>query len=245
MQMTKAIYVTFSLTLISLVFSCSPPCATEIVSHNGQVYESFAVNSTAHVIFKWKSDTTVLKSFSNLKTEVESVGQELIFATNGGMFTPSFHPVGWYVENGVEINSLRLDSAYGNFYLKPNGVFGIRQNGSSFIEVTDQAMVQWDDVKYATQSGPMLVIKGEIHKAFNKESTSTYIRSGVGIDSKGNIVFAISNAPTNFYNFATLFRDKLDCKNALYLDGAISKMYNKATERNEDGIFGVLIGVIE
>ena len=36
--------------------------------------------------------------------------------------------------------------------------------------------------------------------------------------------FAISDEPVTFYAFARLFRDGLNCPNALYLDGSISGM---------------------
>jgi uncharacterized protein YigE (DUF2233 family) len=59
------------------------------------------------------------------------------------------------------------------------------------------------------------------------------------------VVFVISKSnQTNFYDFAAIFKDRFKCRNALYLDGAISKMYLKEN-RKEDvgGDFGVMISV--
>lgn len=192
----------------------------------------------------WKSsEGNILGNFSHLKAELSKEGHELLWATNGGMFSPELKPVGWYVENGVAYHKIERDSGYGNFHLLPNGAFGILKSGKPFVVQTDSLRYTASLVRYATQSGPMLVIDGQLHPAFNEGSKNKYVRSGVGIDSAGKVVFAISQQPTNFYTFATLFRDRLKCANALYLDGAISKMYNTQTERNEDGRFGVMIGL--
>jgi uncharacterized protein YigE (DUF2233 family) len=89
----------------------------------------------------------------------------------------------------------------------------------------------------------MLVINGKIHPAFKKGSTKLNIRNGVGILPNNNVVFAISKTEINFYDFAEYFQ-QLGCKNALYLDGFVSRMY--LPEKNwtqTDGNFGVLIGV--
>ena len=40
-------------------------------------------------------------------------------------------------------------------------------------------------------------------------------------------VRAVSEAPLTFHAFARLFRDTLGCRDALYLDGTLSKMYRK------------------
>ena len=98
-------------------------------------------------------------------------------------------------------------------------------------------------MKWATQSGPMLVIDGAIHSAFKKGSINVNIRNGVGILPDNKIVFAISKEEINFYDFAEYFKN-LGCKNALYLDGFVSRMY--LPEKNlsaTDGAFGVIIGV--
>jgi len=85
----------------------------------------------------------------------------------------------------------------------------------------------------------------QVHPALNEGSKNLHIRNGVGVDNNGHVVFVISNQKTNFFDFASLFRDELGCQNALYLDGAISKMFNMETNRKEDGKFGVMVGVIK
>ena len=41
------------------------------------------------------------------------------------------------------------------------------------------------DVRLATQSGPMLVIDGKLHPAFDHDGTSRHVRNGVGIGPQG------------------------------------------------------------
>jgi uncharacterized protein YigE (DUF2233 family) len=76
------------------------------------------------------------------------------------------------------------------------------------------------------------------------------LRNGVGIISKNTkskiVVLAISDSKVNFYDFALLFKEILGCENALYLDGAISKMYIKGDPINKlDGELGPKLIVIK
>lgn len=54
----------------------------------------------------------------------------------------------------------------------------------------------------------------------------------------------MSSQPVNFYDFAMYFKSK-GCKNALYLDGFVSKMYypEKKLKGNTNDRFGVMIAV--
>jgi len=89
----------------------------------------------------------------------------------------------------------------------------------------------------------MLVIDGQIHSAFKEGSTNLNIRNGVGILPNNKMIFAMSKKEVNFYDFANYFKN-LGCKNALYLDGLISRTYLPAQNWTQtDGNFGVLIGV--
>lgn len=99
------------------------------------------------------------------------------------------------------------------------------------------------NIKFATQSGPMLVVNGLIHTAFRDGSTNLHIRNGVGILPDNKVIFAMSKKEINFYDFAKYFQS-LGCKNALYLDGFVSRTYLPEKEWTQtDGDFGVMIGV--
>ena len=154
----------------------------------------------------------------------------LIFATNGGMYRPDRSPVGLYVENGRELVAADTRAGGGNFYLKPNGVFFVGGKTAGILETT-RFLQQRPHADIATQSGPMLVIGGRIHPRFLSNSNSEKIRNGVGIADGRKVVFAISNDPVTFMEFAKLFRDRLNCPNALYLDGSISSIYAPSLQR--------------
>lgn len=198
---------------------------------------------TQNVNLYWKNEKgEILKSIQGLKNYVESKNQTLTFAMNGGMFTQDFYPLGLFIQNGKTLKALNKANADGNFYLKPNGVFYVTTDNTPFVCKTSD-FTDNGKIKFATQSGPMLVIDGEIHSAFKEGSTNLNIRNGVGILPDNKIVFAISKTEINLYDFAKYFQS-LGCKNALYLDGYVSRMY--LLEKNwtqTDGSFGVMIGV--
>ena len=59
-------------------------------------------------------------------------------------------------------------------------------------------------------------------------------------------VFAISHDPVSFHAFASLFRDKLYCANALFLDGTISSLYAPDLGRTLQWLpVGPMLGVTE
>jgi uncharacterized protein YigE (DUF2233 family) len=99
-------------------------------------------------------------------------------------------------------------------------------------------------VQLATQSGPLLLRNGVMHPAFRANATSRHIRNGVGV--VGNkVIFVISNEPVTFYELAAFFRDELKCRDALYLDGAISRMYSEQLKRHDGGAdLGPMLGVL-
>ena len=155
--------------------------------------------------------------------------QYLEFAMNGGMYEADLTSVGLLVIDGVERKPIDRDKGWGNFYLKPNGVFFLRGDRAGVME-TEAYVAAATKPDFATQSGPMLVIDGALHPAFLPQSDSLQIRNGVGVAQDGKAVFAISLEPVRFHDFATLFRDRLGCANALFLDGSISSLFRAHPE---------------
>lgn len=182
------------------------------------------------------------QNYKKLKTALAEEGEELLFAMNGGMYTKNGAPKGLYIENGkIEMPIDRTEKGYGNFYLQPNGVLYLTSKAKANIVTTENYKGNLT-VKYATQSGPMLLTEGNIHSKFNATSTNLNIRNGVGILPNGNLLFALSTNAINFYTFAKFFKDRA-CENALYLDGFVSRMYLPSQNWiQEDGDFGVIIG---
>lgn len=195
--------------------------------------------------FYWQDDNSkTFKSILNLKNWLDSRHKILLFAMNGGMYKKDNVPQGLFIQDQVTLTPLDTSSGNGNFYLKPNGVFYITTDKQAVICKTND----FNDngkIKYATQSGPMLVVGGEINPAFKEGSINLNIRNGVGILPDNKVIFAMSKEQINFYDFAKYFKD-LGCKNALYLDGFVSRTYLPEKKWIQtDGNFGVIIGVTD
>ncbi|MGB3500133.1 MAG: phosphodiester glycosidase family protein [Mesorhizobium sp.] len=151
---------------------------------------------------------------------------DMIFAMNGGMYHEDMSPVGLYVEDGVVQTPLNEEDGTGNFFMKPNGVFFIDPDGRVHVMETRAFAAQQPQVLFATQSGPMLVIDGQIHPRFEPDGASRNVRNGVGVDRAGHAVFVISRGPVSFGKLGRLMRDDLGCDDALYLDGTISALHD-------------------
>ncbi|MFI0846628.1 phosphodiester glycosidase family protein [Mesorhizobium sp. IMUNJ 23232] len=153
-------------------------------------------------------------------------GTPVQLAMNAGMYHEGLGPVGLLVENGRELSPVETKEGEGNFYLEPNGIFLVGQDGKPAVMETGKFLAERPAVKFATQSGPMLVIDGAIHPKFLPDGTSKYTRNGVGVRDPHTVVLAISLSEVSLGSFARLFRDELKCPNALFLDGAISTLSN-------------------
>jgi uncharacterized protein YigE (DUF2233 family) len=186
----------------------------------------------------------VYGSFRNVETALEAEGKALAFAMNAGMYHRDLAPVGLYVEDGVEVSKIVTSDGPGNFGLLPNGVFCI---GETYRVIESRTYKkERPSCRYATQSGPMLVIDGALHPKLLAGSDSVYVRNGVGVSEDGKrAVFAISNDAVNFHSFARLFRDELGVPNALYFDGNISRLYAPQLDRHDGGFpMGPIVGTV-
>lgn len=172
--------------------------------------------------------------------------ERLVFAMNAGMYHPDRAPAGLYIENGAKLQGLVTASGGGNFGLLPNGVFCILNGGGLRVMTTPAYAADTPDCRFATQSGPMLVIDGALHPRFLPGSDSLYIRNGVGTSAGGERAwFVISDRPVNFHRFARFFRDELGARNALYFDGSISRLSVPSAGRNDFGFpVGPIVGLV-
>ncbi len=157
--------------------------------------------------------------------------EKIAFAMNGGMFDAEGRPIGYYVEDGERLKKINTNEGPGNFHMLPNGVFfGLGGEWRVLpAETFKEKVTARPD--FATQSGPMLVIDGELHPRIADDGESRFIRNGVGIDEDGMAHFVISEMPLSFGKLARYFRDELETDNALYLDGTVSALWNPATAR--------------
>ena len=252
--MRPSLNVFFAILIFVTLSSCShntqPPPVN--AAKTGIHFERVRIGDVSYVVarldlkqarltLKWKDQHG--QGYGSFEKVIQaSAPQRVVFATNAGIFDPSHTPCGWYVEDGKESVPLNLQDGEGNFYMKPNGIFKVDTEAT--IQASENsAGVQ--GVRWATQSGPLLLQAGTIHQKFTQGSANKAIRSGVGIVSPLEVCFVLSEQPVNFYDFAHFFKTTLHCQDALYLDGAISKFYAPEiglTDQGGDfaGIFAIV-----
>jgi uncharacterized protein YigE (DUF2233 family) len=231
------------ITLVLLIAVCLS-CGEKSGSGN-ESFATFAVDpNKTSIEFFLRDEANYFKSIENLKRYVERNGRRLRFAMNSGMYQEDNKPLGLFIENQKTITPLNKREAGGNFYIKPNGVFYITTDKRAFISKTED-FTNDGQIKFATQSGPMLLVGGEINAEFTPNSDNIHIRNGVCVTEDNQVIFAISKRRVNFYDFARHFKD-LNCVNALYLDGGVSRMYLPEQRIEQlDGDFGVIVAVTE
>jgi len=214
------------------------------IAHLGTSYTICEVDpSEAELrLFLRDSEGSVLGTFSAVEL---NTGRVLAFAMNAGMYHDDRTPVGLYIEEGRQETRLVSSAGPGNFGLLPNGVFCIEASRARVIE-TGQYSAEAPACDHATQSGPLLVSDGTLHPRLIPGSASLNIRNGVGTSAAGDrAVFAISNQPVNFHDFATLFRDTLGLDHALYFDGRVSRLHAPGLRRSDFGLaMGPIVGVL-
>jgi len=184
--------------------------------------------------------------FAPVEAALQAQGQHLVFAMNAGMFHADQSPVGLYIENRVERHRIVTRAGPGNFGLLPNGVFCIGVGLLAVVESRTFAAAP-PPCRYASQSGPMLVMGGALHPGFLADSTSFKIRNGVGVRADGGRAwFVLAETPVSFDRFARFFRDALGARDALYFDGSISRLYAPELGRSGAGFaIGPMVGLVE
>ena len=175
------------------------------------------------------------RGMGKLAEDIAESERPVVFAVNAGMFDEAGQPIGLYIENGRELIGANTNQGKGNFHLMPNGVF-FGSDGDWGVLTTEDYLEQIEQrPQFATQSGPMLVIDGKLHPRIAEDGESQHIRNAVGVDDSGRAHFVISEAPLSFGKLARFYRDRLKVKNALYLDGSVSALYNPADARMDAG----------
>lgn len=231
---------------VSFSESAGEHCRTMSYRSNAYVVCAFdAARDDIRLFYADEAGAPYLQ-FDRLANAMRAEDGELVFAMNGGMYHDDRRPVGFLRTNEGDTASVNTNDGPGNFHMKPNGVFWIDE-GVAGVSESQAYLDAAIDPDFATQSGPMLVIDGEIHPSINADGTSRRRRNGVGVSEDGQTVyFAISDVAVTFHDFASLFRDRLDAPNALFLDGQVSRIYAPAIGRNEPGLdMGPIVGVVE
>ena len=173
------------------------------------------------------------RSFAALQSTLGPRARDVAFAMNGGMFDDEGAPIGLAIEDGSQRRAINRRTGGGNFHLMPNGVFLVRKDGRAEVR-TSENFTPSPDIAFATQSGPMLLIDGKLHPKFDHDGTSLYIRNAVGIGPDGKPLFVITTDAVSLGKMARFYRDRLGARNALYLDGSVSSLWDPANGRMDD-----------
>jgi len=207
--------------------------ACESVSFEGASLTHCVADPAKHRIVTdlGPADGAPYRSLAKLAEARGEDAPEVAFAMNAGMFDGEGKPIGYYVESSDRLQELNRAEGPGNFHMKPNGVF-FGTGGKWQIRTADDFYANVGErPDFGTQSGPMLVIDGELHPEISDDGPSKAIRNGVGIDKAGRAHFVISEGPISFGVLARYFRDVLKTSDALYLDGSVSALWNPARDR--------------
>lgn len=235
----------WAFVLLAWPFAAMAEVSCDDVTFLSQSFTVCEVSSDSQVaLYHSRQTGEVLGGFAELQNHVEG---KLVFAMNAGMYHDDRSPVGLFRKDQSETTGLVRSAGPGNFGMLPNGVFCIAPDGAMRVYETLAFDAIQPDCRDATQSGPMLVIDGNLHPRFIDGGTSRRIRNGVGALEDGSRAwFAISNEPVNFYDFARLFRDHLGLQQALYFDGNVSRLFADDLNRNDAGVrLGPMIAVID
>jgi uncharacterized protein YigE (DUF2233 family) len=175
-----------------------------------------------------------LRSFARLKAALGPRARRVGFAMNAGMFDAAGRPVGLYVEDGIEKHAINRRTGPGNFHMQPNGVLAVGTDGRVMIVPSPAWPPPRSPVRWATQSGPMLVIAGRLHPLIQPDGASRYVRNAVGVADARTAWFVITDEPVSFGRLARFLRDGLGCRDALYFDGAVSSLWDPANGREDE-----------
>jgi uncharacterized protein YigE (DUF2233 family) len=235
-----------ALALAGLVATTASALECRDITHDSARYIACEVDPATQRLELFLNDAAgrAFGHFSAIDAALADQGQTLAFGMNAGMYHTDRSPVGLYIQDGETLAPLQTKESFGNFGLLPNGVLCLTNSAAQVMETRRYQQMQ-PACRAATQSGPMLVIDGALHPRFLPDSTSRYIRNGVGTTTNGDrAVFAISRNPVTFHQFGRFFRDALDLPQALYFDGNISRLHAPQLGRSDPGFrMGPVIGL--
>lgn len=133
-----------------------------------------------------------------------------LLSINGGFFDHEFNPLGLRITNKKLENPLKRISWWGIFYVKDN-----RPHISNVRHFNHD-----DDIVFAVQSGPRLLIKGKIPSL----KPGLADRSALGITPDGKVIILVStNSAMSTHDLAEMLKTSpLSCTDAINLDGGSS-----------------------
>lgn len=166
-------------TSASASVSASAPC--EHVVREGQTYDvcRFPNDGSLNVKTYWRD--TNGNPYGTLLRFSQKV-PNLIYAGNGSASQSDLTPAGLFISDSKAlVPAVKNDDkdGLGNIFILPNGVFWVDDKGRAFVATTEDYVASQAKPVSANQSGPMLVIHGEISKRLDPKGTSLKTRNSV------------------------------------------------------------------
>lgn len=133
-----------------------------------------------------------------------------LLSINGGFFDQEFKPLGLRISDNIQENPLKRISWWGIFYIK---------NNRPYIS-TIRNFHHDEDVAFAVQSGPRLLVNGKLPSL----KPGVADRTALGITIDGKVIILVStNAAMTTEDLARLMKSSpLSCTDAINLDGGSS-----------------------
>jgi len=203
----------------------APPSGTDSghvqeVAFRGAWYYVVPVDlDRARIQIHWRdANGRPYRRASVLADSLSAAGERVIAVVNSGIYTPQDAPKGLHVERGRAIIPLNTtDSTSGNFFRpRPNGVFAVMNDGTARIVRRGGAAALLPRMREATQSGPRLLEDGRQVAQF---ADTPLRRTAICVAAPRRVFIAVSRDPVSLNDLAALFRDRLGCTDALFLDG--------------------------
>jgi uncharacterized protein YigE (DUF2233 family) len=156
------------------------------------------------------------------------------------MYEPDRSPTGLFVQDGRQLAPLDVrarpqDGRTPNFYLAPNGVFAVTAAGPLILSTAAFAKAPPPQLRLATQSGPLLLAGGAIAAPAVAAGTDAPARRNKrnAVCVNGRRVLLVEADAMTLHEFALHLRDVVRCRDALYMDGVISSVYDARTGRSD------------
>ncbi len=187
----------------------------------GLVYQDLIANPLtpwAHIhafqidLKQYRLDLITAKDLSKEQASITELARKsrALIAINGGFFDNKFRPLGLRINQQQEHNPIRRISWW--------GVFMIKNNTPSIVRSHEYQ--HNDQIQFAVQSGPRLIINGYIPHL----RPGIAERSALGIDRHNKLIVLVTDkAMITTTELAQLMKAApLNCVNALNLDGGSS-----------------------
>ena len=157
-----------------------------------------------------------------------------LIGTNGGFFDAEHHPLGLRIGHHHQYSSIKPISWWGVFYV-----------AHQTANIAKYSQINPNDLEFAVQSGPRLIINGQIPSL----KPGIAERTALGITKDGKVILLVTDhMPLTTRALATLMKSfPLSCYQALNLDGGSSSQLFAQTgmfQRNVPGYAQVTDAIV-